>query len=153
VTSPTTRDQDLDDKVDEYYQAGVPFYVIVDRLSSTGQPRLLAYRAGEKGYVRLRPDAEGWLELEPIGLWLAFEEGRLAVRDAQGRRLGDYQQVMREMQEADVRARQALARLQVEAQARQEAEARAQAEVQARLQGEERIRQLEAELNRLRAQS
>ncbi len=68
VTSPSTREVDLDQKVDEYYRAGVPFYAIVDRLyPAEGQPRLLAYRAAEQGYVRLRPDAEGWLELEPIG--------------------------------------------------------------------------------------
>lgn len=132
VTSPTTRDQDLDDKVDEYYQAGVPFYVIVDRHSATvGLPRLLAYRAEERGYVRLRPDAEGWLELEPIGLWLAFEEGRLAARDGEGRRLADYREAMREMQESGQRAREALEQLQA---------------------AEERIRQLEAELNHLRGQ-
>jgi Uma2 family endonuclease len=154
VTSPTTREQDLEDKVDEYYQAGVPFYAIVDRLSpTTGQPRLLAYRAREHGYVRLRPDVEGWLELEPIGLGLAFEEGRLVARDGQGQRLRDYREVIREMQEANHRAREALAQLQAEARARQEAEARAQAEAQARQQAEERIRQLEAEINRLRGQS
>lgn len=146
VTSPSTRETDLDDKVDEYYQAGVPFYAIVDRLSSTGQPRVLAYRATEQGYVRLRPDAESWMELEPIGLWLAFEEGRLIARDRQGQRLRDYREVTREMQETDLRAREALTQLQVEARARQEAEARAKA-------AEERARQLEAELNRLRGQS
>jgi colicin import membrane protein len=139
VTSPSTREVDLDQKVDEYFRAGIPFYAIVDRLSPAGgQPRLLAYRDAERGYVRLRPDAEGWLELEPIGLWLAFEEGRLVGRDGHGRRLRDYREVMREMQEADIRAHEALAQARTEAQARQQAE--------------ERIRQLEAELNRLRGQ-
>jgi Uma2 family endonuclease len=151
VTSPSTREVDLDQKVDEYYRAGVPFYLIVDRLG--GEPRLLAYRAAERGYMRLRANADGCLEVEPIGLWLAFEEARLVARDRQGRRLRDYREVMREMQEADARARQALAQVEAETQARQQAEARAQAEAQARQQAEERIRQLEAELNRLRGQS
>jgi colicin import membrane protein len=161
VTSPTTRDQDLDDKVDQYYQAGVPFYVIVDRLYHGGeQPRLLAHRAGQEGYERLKADAQGWLELEPIGLWLRFEDGRLVCRDAEGRRLRDYREVMLEAREAEIRAREELDRARAESHARQEAEARAEAEraraeaeAQARQQAEERIRQLEAEVNRLRGQS
>ncbi len=140
VTSPTTRRGDLNQKVTEYYQAGIPYYAIVDRQFQGGtQPRLLAYRPGERGYVLVEPDAEGWLALEPIGLWLRFEDGRLVCRDAEGRRLRDYREVMYEIQQAEQRT-------QAEAQARQ-------AEAHARQQAEERIRQLEAELNRLRGQS
>jgi colicin import membrane protein len=115
VTSPTTRRWDLNEKVMEYFQAGIPYYAIVDRLFQGGeQPRLLAYRAREQGYVLVEPDAEGWLALEPIGLWLRFEEGRLACRDAEGRRLRDYPEVLQEVQqakalaEAETRIRQAL---------------------------------------------
>ncbi len=63
VTSPSTRDVDLDEKVDEYHQAGIPFYAIVDRWLRGGveQVRLLAYRWATEGYVRLIPDSEGWL--------------------------------------------------------------------------------------------
>jgi colicin import membrane protein len=126
VTSPTTRDTDLDEKVDEYYQAGVPFYAIVDRQFRRGKSlRLLAYRATPEGYVRLGPDAQGWLALEPIGLWLRFEDGRLVCRDAEGRRLHDYLEVMEEIQQAEARAKAA----------------------------EERAKQLEAELTQLRGQS
>jgi colicin import membrane protein len=147
VTSPTTRRGDLNKKVTEYFQAGIPYYAIVDRQFQGGeQPRLFAYRAGEQEYVLVQPDAEGWLALEPIGLWLKFEDDRLVCRDAQGRRFRDYREVMEEAQQAEQRA-------QAEAQARQQAEQRVQAEAQARQQAEERIRQLEAELNRLRGQS
>jgi colicin import membrane protein len=154
VTSPTTRDTDLDEKVDEYYHAGVPFYAIVDRQFRKGKSlRLLAYRSTPQGYLRLEPDAQGWLALETIGLWLRFEDGRLVCRDAEGRRQRDYREVIEEAQQAEQRA-------QAEAQARQQAEQRAQAEAQgrqaetrARQQAEERIRQLEAEWSRLRGQS
>lgn len=140
VTSPTTRRGDLNAKVTEYYQAGIPYYTIVDRQSQGGeQPRLFAYRAGEQGYVLVEPDADGWLALEPIGLSLAFEGHDLVCRDAEGRRLLNYQEVTQAYREAEARA-------QTEAQARQ-------AEAQARQQAEERIRQLEAELQRLRGQS
>jgi Uma2 family endonuclease len=146
VTSPTTRKGDLNEKVTEYFQAGIPYYAIVDRQFQGGeQPRLFAYRAGEQSYVLVEPDAEGWLALEPIGLWLRFEEGRLACRDAEGRRLRDYREVMEEMRRVQERAEVERVRADAEARARQEAQARADA-------AEERIRQLEAELNRLRGQ-
>lgn len=153
VTSPTTRKGDLNEKVTEYFQAGIPYYAIVDRQFEGGeQPRLFAYRAGEQGYVLVEPDAEGWLALGPISLWLRFEEGRLACRDAEGRRLRDYREVMEEMRQAAERAEAERVRADAEARARQEAQARADA-AQARADtAEERIRQLEAELNRLRGQ-
>ncbi|GEM_PF-4929507 len=129
----------------------MPFYVIVDRLSSSGQPRLLACRAGEQGYVGLRPATEGWLELEPIGLWLAFEEGRLAARNAQGRCLRDYQEVMREMQVGDMRAREALTQMQGDAQARQQAEALAQTEAKACQEAEARAQAAEERIRTVRS--
>lgn len=154
VTSPTTRDTDLDEKVGEYYHAGVPFYAIVDRQFRKGKSlRLLAYRSTPQGYLRLEPDAQGWLALETIGLSLRFEEGRLVCRDAEDRRLLDYREVMEEAQQAQQRAQaEAHARQQAEQRAQAEAQAR-QAETQAREQAEDQIRQLKAELNRLRGQS
>jgi hypothetical protein len=138
VTSPTTRRWDLNEKVTEYFQAGIPYYAIVDRLFQGGeQPRLLAYRAGEQGYVLVEPDAEGWLALEPIGLWLRFEEGRLACRDAQGQRLCDSREVLQESQqakalvEAESRIRQAL-EIAAEAHRRRADEAQARADAEAR---------------------
>jgi colicin import membrane protein len=176
VTSPTTREVDLDEKVVEYDRVGIPFYAIVDRRirADREELRLLAYRATEQGYVRVKLDAQGWLALEPIGLWLGIENRHLVCRDRRGQRLLDYQEVVQAYraevqarQEAEARAeaertraeaeaqarQQAEQRAQAEAQARQQAEQHAQAETQARLQTEERLRQLEAELNRLRGQS
>lgn len=141
VTSPSTREGDLDDKVLEYSQVGVPFYAIVDRRLHAGREeiRLLAYRATPEGYVRVKLDAQGWLALEPIGLWLGIEGRHIVCRNAQGQRLLNYQEVTHAYRDAEARA-------QAEAQARQ-------AEAQARQRAEERLLQLEAELNRLRGQS
>jgi colicin import membrane protein len=141
VTSPSTRDLDLDEKVIEYDRAGVPFYAIVDRrIRNDGEElRLLAYRATDEGYVRVRPDAQGWLALEPIGLSLGMEGSNLVCRDERGERLMDYREVTQRFREALARA--------------QAAEARAQAEAQARQAAEERVRQLEAEINRLHGRS
>jgi colicin import membrane protein len=148
VTSPTTREVDLDEKVVEYDLAGVPFYAIVDRRlrNEREEIRLLAYRATDQGYVRVKLDPQGWLALGSIGLWLGTENNHLVCRDAQGQRLLNYQEV--------VQAYRAEAEARKEAEARAEAErTRAEAEAQARQQAEERIRQLEAELQHLRGQS
>ena len=87
VTSPSTRDNDLDDKVVEYHRAGVPFYGIVDRrVGGQGlEGRLLGYRANHEAYVRLPLDERGRMWLEPVGLWLAFEGGRAVCYDEQGK--------------------------------------------------------------------
>ncbi|MGH7172047.1 MAG: Uma2 family endonuclease, partial [Gemmataceae bacterium] len=79
ITSPATRHVDLDEKVLEYHQAGVPFCAIVDRrYYPEGQEiRLLGYRFTEEGYARVKLDEYGWLLLEPIELWLAVEGNRL----------------------------------------------------------------------------
>jgi hypothetical protein len=131
VTSPATRQTDLRDKRRDYYRAGVPYYVIADEQLRRDQRtlRLLGYRRGRRGYERLALDRLGRLWLEPVGLWLGQGAGRIACYDAQGHRLSDYPQ---------------------ERQARLEAERAREAEAQARATAEERIRQLEAELRRLR---
>ena len=175
VTSPTTRKGDLNAKVSEYYRAGIPYYAIVDRQHEDGEkPRLFAYRPGEQEYVVVEADAEGWLALAPIDLWLRFEDGRLVCRDASGRYLRDPLEAIRDAEQAEIRAEEAEEQAHTEAQARQRAEeqtrkeaqarqaaevraqaaeASAQAEMQARQTSEERLRRLEAELDRLRGQS
>ncbi len=136
VTSPTTRKGDLKAKVTEYYQAGIPYYAIVDRqFQKATQPRLFAYRAGEQGYELVEPDEEGWLALEPIGLSLAFAGHDLVCRDAQGRRLLNYQEMMQAYHatktraDAETRTRQMFeTRADAEARTRQMAEALADAQ-------------------------
>jgi hypothetical protein len=76
VTSSTTRNVDLNDKRREYFQAGVPFYVIVDELPGReDEPRrlqLLGYRRGRRGYVKMKLRRRR-LWLETVGLWLGTE--------------------------------------------------------------------------------
>ena len=153
VTSPTTRKGDLDAKVIEYYRAGIPYYAIVDRQYERGdKPRLFAYRPGEREYVLVEADAEGWLALEPIGLWLRLEDGRLVCRDASGRYLLDPLEAINALEDAETRAEEAEALAQTETQARQtETQARRQAEAQTR--AEAQARQHAEELARAEAQA
>ncbi|MDW8212979.1 MAG: Uma2 family endonuclease, partial [Roseiflexaceae bacterium] len=148
ITSPETRENDLERKVEHYARAGVPQYVIVDDArgrSRTRRLRLLDYRL-EAGTYRLHaPDAAGRVHLVIADLWLGIEGDHVVCYDERGEAFGDYATVVqqaaeeraRAQREAAVRA-EAEARAQREAAARAEAEARAQREAAARAEAEAR---------------
>jgi Uma2 family endonuclease len=128
--APRVRDNDVVIKVDHYYRAGVPLYAIIDQEEEGGPRRLLGYRRGRRGYVRLPPDEQGRLPLGPVGLLLGLRANQAVCYDAQtGEEILDFTGM------AQARA--------AEAQARQAAEA-ALAAAQAR------IRELEARSRRRR---
>jgi colicin import membrane protein len=133
IVSPDTRDNDVVHKLREYHQVRVPQYVLIDQERENGPRTVVGYRYTARGYVRMRPDRHGRVLLKPLGLWLAVEEQQAVCYDAEtGERLGDYSQERR-------------AREGAEQQAREQAEARQRAE--------RRVRQLEAELRRLRGET
>ena len=131
IVSPSTRSVDVIKKVDHYARVGVPNYIIVDRFERRGVMvrGLVGYRLTSDGYEELSPNVDGWLWLEPINLWLGLAGEDLVCYDESGEAILDYVGVT---------------------EARVEAEARAVEETQARATAEERIRQLEAELQRRR---
>ena len=131
ITSPETRENDLERKVEHYARAGVGQYVIVDDVRRGGvrRVRLLDYRL-EGGRYRLRPpDGEGRVHLEIADVWLGVEGDHVVCYDERGEAFGDYATVVRQAAAA-------------EEQARREAAAREAAET--------RLRALEEELRRLR---
>lgn len=142
VTSPGTYSVDLERKIDHYAQVGVAFYVIVDIAIRRDMPakRLLGYQLTEDGYAPVEPNADGWLWLAPVKLWLGWHGEDIACYDAAGNL----------MEVGSRRIEEAQARADAEAQARVEAEQRATAAEQ-RAEAEAQARhQLEAELRRLR---
>jgi Uma2 family endonuclease len=153
VTSPETRINDVEIKVDYYHRAGVPLYVIADVVEENENNRrieLIRYDRGPRRYKRARPDKRGWIWLAPVRLWLGLTRDRLGgfIRLAcfdpdTGLELGDYSATRRELVEA-----RALAEAQ--SQARALAEARALTEARARSLAEERVRALEAQLKQYR---
>jgi Uma2 family endonuclease len=156
VTSPETRSNDVGIKVAYYHQAGVPLYVIVDAREVGGQRRLhlIGYRHTPGGYEALAPDERGRLWLEPVRLWLGVVGNRVACFDPDtGQEIGDYAAVARALAEAQAHAAEAQARSEAEARARAEAEGRARAEAEARADLQARLREMEAELRRLRGES
>jgi colicin import membrane protein len=173
VTSPSTRENDVVHKVDFYYRAGVPLYVIADVIRENNHERhvnLYGYRHTPAGYQKLPNNDRGWIWLAPVGLWLGVTRDpelgcqRLACYDPESaEELGDYTALSRALadeikaralaesraivaMEASERAEQ---RASAEAEARKQAEALAAAESEARAQADARIRELEAAVQRL----
>jgi Uma2 family endonuclease len=166
VTSPSTRDTDLTKKVDHYYRAGIPWYIIVDHMGDEDHPslRLLAYRATPEGYVPVPLQPQG-LWVEPLRLWLQVEgeqrdqerqraQQALEQAEAERRRaLEEHHRAIQAQQRAEEEHRKAIqAQQRAEEEHRKAIQAQQQAEEerQARLALEEKLRQLQSELQRLR---
>jgi Uma2 family endonuclease len=161
VTSRETRDNDFVTKRNEYALVEVPLYVIIDIYETKSRVfrEVLGYRLAPSGYRPILPDERGRLWIEPAGIWIGFNEDQLECYDRAGDLIGDYNEVTAALLRAETRAQaeadarvQAETRAQAEADARVQAETRAQAEADARTQAEARLRELEAELRRLRGE-
>jgi Uma2 family endonuclease len=178
IASPSTRGHDLERKPDLYYRAGVQKYVIVDRGPDGEDPaRLRGYERGPNGWIEQKPDAQGRLNLAPVGLLLGLENDRPWLYDAAtGQRIEDRIEFRNARIEAEAKARDAEAKARdaeakardaevkardaeaqmrdAEAKARQEAQMRADTEAklrqeaQARADMEKRLRELEDQLRR-----
>ena len=130
VTSPTTREIDLDDKVLLYERCGVPLYVIVDSrpAEAGGDVRFVAYRMSADGYTRVRSDGRSRLWIEPLRFWLASEGGRVVCYDEDEKRIDDYLTLREHLSTATAEAEAEKVRAAAE-KARAEAE-KARAEAQ-----------------------
>lgn len=126
VTSPETRSIDLTSKLEEYYLAGVPLYIIVDLVQREGRtvPRLLGYRQTDTVYAVLAPDERGRLWLEPLKVWLGVQDQHVVCYDEASMPIGDY---------TDLKTTLAT-------------------ELEARAAAERRLQEVEAELRQLRGE-
>lgn len=168
VTSPGTRSRDFRERLDQYFLAGVPGYVLIDAPYGGGRrPQgITAFQAGPDGYERLpaRPDGRVWIEIAEI--WIGLEEGRVACYLPDGERISDAvatygHLAFAQQQLAEERERAVQAKAQAEEEALRAAQEKARAEEEARRAAQEkaradaaeqRIRELEAELRRLRGE-
>jgi Uma2 family endonuclease len=148
VVSPDQRrENDVVHKVREYYQAGVPLYVIVDQEREDAPRYIRGFRWRSTGWEQLASDEQGLL-LEPLELYLGLKEGRVVLYDAQtGRELGDYERITRELEQADRRIaeqdqalEQAIEETREQRQAREAAEKLAREQAQAR-EAADRVRE------------
>lgn len=73
ITSPSTRDNDLVKKVDDYQRGGVPWYLIVDVTTTDEDERrieFILYHKVGRGYRRIPLNDQGRVYLEPVRLWI-----------------------------------------------------------------------------------
>ena len=138
VTSRSTREEDLGRKKDLYERMGVEEYILFDPFGEYLRPRLMGYRLDESRFKPIRQENDGSLLSRTTDLRFKPEGERLRLVDvATGEPL---------RWPEEVEAAQALAEA-----ALQVAEERANEEAKARRAAEDRIRALEEELSRLRA--
>jgi colicin import membrane protein len=169
IVSPDTRVNDAVHKVDHYYRAGVPHYVLVDQERENRPRRLVSYRLGKTSYEAQSLAADGRLPLPEVGLLLGLRDGRLICWDLDtGKELGDPASAYRELEKADrtileqaqaieeselarrtaeEQTRQAREQARLEAEQARQAREQAQLEAEQARQAREQVR-LEAERNR-----
>jgi hypothetical protein len=89
VTSPATRKGDLNEKVTEYFQAGVPFYLILDQEESEDREflTLIAYRATPEGYVQIPEDPEKGVWIPTVRLWFKADGPWVTCHTIDGNRI------------------------------------------------------------------
>jgi Uma2 family endonuclease len=141
VTSASTRGEDLGKKKSCYERMGVEDYFLYDPFGEYLNPSLQGFRLVDGRYRKIRPDLDGSLPTWAIGLKLKVVEERLRLVDAEGNLLPSGSELG-----------PALKALRAETAARQEAEAALQDEIAACQAADERVRALEEEIARLRAE-
>ncbi|CAA9565833.1 MAG: hypothetical protein AVDCRST_MAG18-1474 [uncultured Thermomicrobiales bacterium] len=126
ITSPETARIDRSVTLAEYEVAGVPLYVIVDGVSRRRDTtrRILASELTPAGYQPVTPNERGWIWLEPVQVWLSISDDAVVCHNRDGHPFGDYGTLAEALT----------------------------AESQARFAAETRLRELEAELRRLRGE-
>ncbi|MDA1016474.1 MAG: Uma2 family endonuclease [Planctomycetota bacterium] len=163
VTSDSTRKNDVGPKLALYEQAKVQQYVLVDQAHPSGTAQLMGYEYRGHGFVKQQADPSGRLWLPVFELWIGLKNGQAVLYDKNGI-VPDPQgwaeqaeQESRRAEQAKAREEQAKAR-EEQAKAREEQamarEEQAKSHVKAEKiradSAEERLRELEAELTRLK---
>ncbi len=147
VTSRSTRASDGSSKRDLYARLGIVEYFLFDPLQEGRMPSLQGYRLSDLGrYQAIESDSQGRLCSEQTGVAFSINtELQLVLHDLETGEL-----LLTDAEDAERRVE--VERLAKESERRaKEAERRAkEAERQARLQAEARVRELEAEIKRLR---
>ncbi len=154
IVSPNVRKNDVKDKFAEYHLAEVPCYIIIDRERLAGSWTLKGYTHSASGYLPMTADARGRLWLSDLKLWLGVDGMRVICYDgATDAEIGDYTAITRHLENEKARADAEKVRADAEKVRADAEKARADAETNARQADALRMRELEAEVARLRAQS
>jgi Uma2 family endonuclease len=144
VTSESTRDEDMVEKMGKYSRLGVEEYFLFDPLGEYLSPPLQGFRLVRGRYFGIPLEKDGSLVSRTTGVLLRRDDGRARLVNAATGEPLPY------IEELDGLRRAAEARAAEEAEARQTAEARAVEEAEARRAAEVRAAAAEEELARLR---
>ncbi|MEM7538584.1 MAG: Uma2 family endonuclease [Chloroflexota bacterium] len=91
ITSPSTRQQDFNEKPWYMQQAQIPYYFVVDVVPPIARRRVYGYVLTADGhYVGIQPNEEGWVWMEPVGLWIGLNDGAVECYDAEGNLMLDH---------------------------------------------------------------
>jgi Uma2 family endonuclease len=104
VTSESTSDEDLNEKMVKYARLGVAEYFLFDPLDEYLAPRLQGFRLLGGRYEPIQQEADGSLTSRTTGLCLLVEDERLRLVDAA---TGEPLLRIQELQEAEAAARRA----------------------------------------------
>ncbi|MDA1016981.1 MAG: Uma2 family endonuclease [Planctomycetota bacterium] len=137
VTSGSTRPNDLGPKFRMYEQAKVQQFIVVDRVHPSGTGRLAGFEYRGQGLVELQPDLHGRFWLAAFDLWIGLEDGVAVLYDANGL-VPDSEGLAKQLEDE---------RLSSQQHQQQAEDERIRAD-----SAQERLRELEAELARLRSQ-
>ena len=98
VTSPSNRHSDFDGKLQGYTRAGIPYYIIIDtiydrRTGEINHREIIGYELTPNGYIVMQPNEQGWLWLDPVGMWIGLDGYQVQCYDAQGNYLRNQQEL------------------------------------------------------------
>jgi Uma2 family endonuclease len=100
LVSPLYRKEDVVDKFREYHQARVPHYVIFDRQHDDDPWTIKAYLRNPQRYVPQPLEDDGRYWLEELNLWLAVDGQNIRCFDGDtNEEIGDYTAVTLRMQQ------------------------------------------------------
>jgi len=154
ITSPSTRNVDFDEKVVEYHEAGIPYYILADTREIRGQSSLtvLGFEAHPAGYLRLRPDPTFGIWVPTLAMWFGAEGDFLVCYDKNKVRIPEHSALRQQATDAAARAEAEKARADAE-KARADKAAATAAAAEARADDvARRNTELEAEIRRLRGE-
>ena len=152
IVTPGSREIDTVDKVEHYLRCGVKCYIIIDRESRNGRPKLIGRELRGNSWSPILPDEKGRLVLLEAGMYLGVVNDRVRCYDPSTRTpLGDYTEVVGELAltKSQIIAERQF-RERAEAKAEQAEEARLR-EAEARLAAESRVAELEARLQAMQS--
>lgn len=160
VTSPATWKNDVGIKVEEYWQARMPYYVIVDSRQfgeDQCEVTVIGYRTTPEGFVQMPSDPVRGIWIPTVGIGFKIIDGRVRCVDTSGVVIPDraeleqhVQQMISRIAEDEKLLKAADERALAEKQRAEAEMKRAETEKQRADEAMTRIQQLEAELKQAR---